>query len=178
LEERVNEEKRVLIVEDESVVALMLQESLTRIGYCVVGVCFRGEDAVRMAADTHPDVVIMDINLKGEMDGISASEAILSSMDIPVIYLTAYTDDDTIRRAALTDSHSYLVKPINMRELFANIEMAIHKKRRAQANRETAAVPAPACPCGATMVCTFAPQGTRMVVAGWICPACREFRAA
>jgi len=170
----VTKEKKILIVEDESVMALMLEESLSRIGYRVVGISFSGEDAVRLAAETLPDVVIMDINLKGEMDGIAAAEVILSSMDIPVIYLTAYTDAATIQRAAGTDSHSYLVKPINMRELFANIEMAIHKKQRAESNRATGDVPT--CSCGAAMVRTFSPKGTRMVPAGWLCPACNQFR--
>lgn len=169
-------EKKVLIVEDESVVALMLEESLSRIGYHVVGVTARGEDAVRIAGERKPDVVIMDINLKGTMDGISAADMILCKLDIPVIYLTAYTDDETVLRAAKTDSCSYLVKPINMRELFANIELAINRRWRDRRPQVLLTGSPPTCRCGEKMVRAFSAGVARMIPVGWICPTCQCFQ--
>lgn len=121
--------KKVLIVEDEGVVALSLQIMLKKIGYEVVGVAVTGEDAVNMATHLQPDVILMDIHLKGDMDGIQATKKINMVTDVPVIYLTAYADDDTVKRALKTESCSYLVKPFNPREVYSNIEFAIHRHR-------------------------------------------------
>jgi len=123
------QQKKVLIVEDEGIVALSIRETLKKLGYVVTGICATGEDAVQKTGETLPDVVLMDIHLKGDMDGISATEKISSMYDIPVIYLTAYTDDETLNRAMKTRPHSYLVKPFNERELYSNIEFAIYKHR-------------------------------------------------
>ncbi len=130
---------KVLIVEDEGVVALSLQAVLKKMGYTVVGMAYTGKEAIRMASDFKPDIILMDIHLKGDMDGIQATEKINESADIPVIYLTAYADDETVKRALKTRSHSYLVKPYNPRELYSNIELAIYKRRlrdRVGTNRE------------------------------------------
>ncbi|WP_209673793.1 ATP-binding response regulator [Methanolinea mesophila] len=122
-------EKRVLIVEDEGIVAMAINDTLKKMGYTVTGICSTGEDAIVTAAKTVPDVVLMDIHLKGEVDGIEAADKINKLYGIPVIYLTAYADDETIRRALSTGSYGYLVKPFNARELFSNIELTIYKHR-------------------------------------------------
>jgi two-component system cell cycle sensor histidine kinase/response regulator CckA len=121
--------QKVLIVEDEGVVALSLQIMLKKIGYEVVGIAVTGEDAVLLAKNLKPDVILMDIHLKGDMDGIQATKEINMITDVPVIYLTAYADDDTVKRALKTESCSYLVKPFNPREVYSNIEFAIHRHR-------------------------------------------------
>lgn len=133
------QEKTVLIVEDEGVVALSLQAALTKMGYRVVGIAMTGKEAILLTNDKKPDVILMDIHLKGDMDGIQTTEKINEISDIPVIFLTAYADDETVSRATKTRSHSYLVKPYNPRELYSNIEFAIYKRRlkyRAGSNRE------------------------------------------
>ncbi|MGB8309055.1 MAG: response regulator [Methanoregula sp.] len=123
------QQKKVLIVEDEGVVALSLQSILTKMGYTVVGNAITGDEAIALARDHHPDVILMDIHIKGSLDGIQTTEKINEFSDVPVIYLTAYADDETVSRAIKTRSHSYLVKPVNQRELYSNIEFAIYKRR-------------------------------------------------
>jgi PAS domain S-box-containing protein len=121
--------KKILIVEDEGVVALSLQAVLNKMGYTVVGIAITGNEAIRMVTELTPDVILMDIRIKGDMDGIQTTAKINEFSDIPVIYLTAYADDETVNRALKTRSHSYLVKPYNPRELYSNIEFAIYKRR-------------------------------------------------
>jgi PAS domain S-box-containing protein len=121
-------QKKVLIVEDEGVVALSLQAVLNKMGYMTVGIAITGKEAISMATDLHPDVILMDIHIKGDMDGIQATEKINEFSNIPVIFLTAYADDDTVSRALKTRSYSYLVKPYNPRELYSNIEFAIYRR--------------------------------------------------
>jgi PAS domain S-box-containing protein len=133
------QEKSVLIVEDEGVVALSIQAALTKMGYKVVGIAVTGNEAISLATTHNPDVILMDIHIKGDMDGIQTTEKLNEITDIPIIFLTAYADDETVRRAIKTKSHSYLVKPYNPRELYSNIEFAIYKRRmkdRAGSNRE------------------------------------------
>ncbi|MCF7929549.1 MAG: response regulator [Spirochaetales bacterium] len=122
-----NEKSRILIVEDESVVALDLKNRLQRIGYEVIGHEKRGEDAVETAVHLRPDLVLMDIYLAGTMDGIEAAAAIGRSCSIPVVYVTAYTDDKTLERAKVTEAFGYIIKPYRERELQITIEMAIYK---------------------------------------------------
>ncbi|MDG6257452.1 MAG: response regulator [Methanomicrobiaceae archaeon] len=119
-------DKKILIVEDEAIFAMSLRQTLENLGYTVVGVAMRGTDALRIARETWPDCIIMDIRLQGPMDGIETAEKINAVYDIPVIFLTAYSDDDTIYRAILSRSYGFLIKPINERELYTNIEIAIH----------------------------------------------------
>ena len=123
------QQKKVLIVEDEGVVALSLQSILTKMGYTIIGTAITGDEAITLARDRNPDVILMDIHIKGTMDGIQTTEKINEFSDVPVIYLTAYADDETVSRAVRTRSHSYLVKPVNQRELYSNIEFAIYKRR-------------------------------------------------
>jgi PAS domain S-box-containing protein len=133
------QEKTILIVEDEGVVALSMQEALKKLGYRVVAIAVTGNEAIALAMQHKPDVVLMDIHIKGDMDGIQTTEKLNEISDVPVIFLTAYADDETIQRAVKTRSHSYLVKPYNPRELYSNIEFAIYKRRmrsRLGSNRE------------------------------------------
>lgn len=129
---------KILIVEDESIVALDIRNRLTRMGYHVVGMAVTGEEAVDQARDKQPDLVLMDIRLKGEMDGIEAAAAIRSYFEIPVIYLTAYADENTLQRAKITEPYGYLIKPFEERELSNVIEIALYKHRMEQRLREQA----------------------------------------
>jgi len=120
---------KILVVEDEIIIARELEARLQEIGYEVVGIAATGAEAIALAEEEHPDVVLMDIVLKGDMDGIEAATHIRSDFRIPVIYLTAFTDKATLARAQATQPYAYLVKPFAERELYANIEMALYKHR-------------------------------------------------
>ena len=121
--------KKILIVEDEAITALELEETLANLGYEVVGTVTGGTEAIRYAKEKYPDLILMDIRLDGSMDGIETAKSIHLFYDIPIIFLTAYSDDRTLARAVETRSSSYLLKPFNERELFSNIEMAINRHR-------------------------------------------------
>jgi len=120
---------KILVVEDEWVVADQVCRSLKDLGYTVCGAASTGDEAIRMVEEHSPDLILMDIVLKGKMDGIEAADRITSQFDIPMIYLTAYTNQEYIERAKLTNPFGYLVKPFNQKELCATIEMALHKHR-------------------------------------------------
>ncbi len=119
--------KRILVAEDEQVVALDIKNNLVRLGYTVLDVVSSGEEAIHEATESRPDLILMDIRLKGQMDGVSAADQIRSLFDIPIIYLTAYSDDDTLRRAKITEPFGYILKPLDARELHITIEMALYK---------------------------------------------------
>ena len=118
---------RILVVEDEVLVARDIQARLTRMGYEVVGTAARGEDAVNLALETVPDLVLMDINLRGEMDGIEAAVQINEESSIPIIFCTAYSNDEVLERAKITSPFGYVLKPFDNRELEINIEIALFK---------------------------------------------------
>jgi len=118
---------RILIVEDEGIIAKDIQNTLNRSGYSVVGIASSGEEAIKKAMEIHPDLVLMDIVLKGAMDGVEAAEHIRDHFDIPVVYLTAYSDDTTLQRAKITEPFGYILKPFQEKELYTTIEMAIYK---------------------------------------------------
>ncbi len=120
---------RILVVEDERIVAMDIATTLERLGYAVAGHAPTGEDALRMASHTHPDLVLMDINLGSGMDGVEAAGRIRSQLDIPVVYLTAYTDETTLERAKVTEPYGYIIKPFEERELHTNIEVGLYKHR-------------------------------------------------
>ena len=122
-------EKKILVVEDNAIIARETSERLKRLGYTVTGIVARGSDAVENARTNRPDLILMDINLKGEIDGIEAAGQIAEFSDAPVIYLTAYSDDATLQRAMQTKPVAYLIKPFKERELYSNIEMAIYKHK-------------------------------------------------
>ncbi len=118
---------RILIVEDEMIIARELESRLTGLGYEVVGIASSGREALQLAEQAQPNLVLMDIVLKGDMDGIEAAGEIRRRFALPVVYLTAYTDETTLKRAKVTEPFGYIVKPFSERELRANIEMALYK---------------------------------------------------
>ncbi len=128
---------RILVVEDESIVAMDLKNSLQVLGYEVVGTVCCGEDAIAKAMESRPDLMLMDIMLKGEMDGIQAAEAIHEHLDIPVIFLTACADDVTLQRAKITGPFGYLIKPFEEWELRGHIEIALYKHDMERRLRES-----------------------------------------
>jgi PAS domain S-box-containing protein len=117
----------ILIVEDEAIVAANLSGKLGKLGYEVVGITAKGEEAIELACSLKPAVVLMDIRLKGPMDGIEAAEAIRHRHSLPVIYLTAHSDSATLERAKQSDPFGYILKPFEERELSTTIEMALYK---------------------------------------------------
>ena len=127
----------ILIVEDEGIIALQLSELLEKNGYQVTGMTAYGEDAVMMAEKNPPDLICMDIELSGKMDGIEAAHRIHEHSDIPVIYLTAFSDNQRIARAKETVPYSYIVKPFNERELLASVDMALYRHTVEQRLRES-----------------------------------------
>ncbi|MCX6049986.1 MAG: response regulator [Chloroflexi bacterium] len=120
-------QSKILIVEDEGIVAMELQERLRVMGYIVTGVATTGEMAFEKATHLRPDLILMDIKLKGNMDGVMATEQIRAQFDIPVIFLTAYADEYTLQRAKMTVPYGYVLKPFEERELYIAIEMALYK---------------------------------------------------
>jgi putative two-component system response regulator len=119
--------EKIMVVEDEWVVADQLCRTLEDLGYRICSTASAGEEAVRKVEADSPDLILMDIVLKGKMDGIEAAERINSQFNIPMIYMTAYTNQEYIERAKQTKPFIYLVKPFNQKELQANIEMALHR---------------------------------------------------
>ncbi len=122
-----NRNNRVLIAEDEAIVAVDIQSQLEALGYTVADIATSGAEARDKALELCPDIVLMDIRLSGPMDGIEATKAIRRKLDIPIVFLTAYADQDTLQRAKDAGPYGYLVKPFNERDLYATVEIAIHK---------------------------------------------------
>jgi signal transduction histidine kinase len=118
----------ILIVEDERIVARDIEKRLKKLGYHVVGAVASGEDAIRQARLALPDLVLMDIQLKGHLDGVQTAEQIHTDLDIPVIFLTAYADEETLQRAKVTEPFGYIVKPFDERDLHAAIEVALRRR--------------------------------------------------
>jgi len=118
---------QILIVEDEAIVSMDLRYKLESLGYTVPAEAKSGEDAVAAASQLHPDLVLMDIRLSGEMDGIDAAALIRDQFNVPVVYLTAYADEDTLGRAKTTEPFGYLLKPVDPRALQSVVEVAIYK---------------------------------------------------
>ncbi len=121
--------KRILVVEDESIVAEDLQDRLDSLGYAVVGHATTGAGAVELARKVEPDIVLMDIRLKGKMDGVEAAGLINEESTVPVVYMTAYADENTLARAKMTGPYGYIIKPFNERELHSTIEMALYRHK-------------------------------------------------
>lgn len=130
---------KILVVEDESIVALDIERGLKRIGYDIAGVADNGCDAIRLVTEKSPQLVLMDIQLKGDIDGIETAQKIHSQFNIPVIFLTAYADEPTLQRAKLTEPFGYLLKPFEETELRTAIEVALHKHSSVEIHRERAA---------------------------------------
>ncbi|RFC55877.1 response regulator [Brumimicrobium aurantiacum] len=121
---------KVLVVEDESIVSKDIQHSLKRLGYVISGSSATGEKAITLAAEEKPDIVLMDIMLKGEMNGIEAAEIIRKENQIPVIFLTAYADEATLSKAKVTEPYGYIIKPFKEIDLHTTIEMALYKHQK------------------------------------------------
>lgn len=120
---------RIMVVEDEALVALDLTAKLRQLDYEVPAGAFSGEEAVQQAQVLLPDLVLMDIRLSGEMDGVEAAQQIHRSLNIPIVFLTAYADDPTLERAKGAEPMGYLIKPFEQRELYTTVEMALHRSR-------------------------------------------------
>ncbi len=120
---------RVLVVEDESIVALEIEDRLKKFGYSVCATVSSGEEAVEKALSASPDLVLMDIHLAGSMDGIEAADAIRKHKDIPIIFLTAYADEATVERAKRIAPFGYVVKPFDEQVLRTTIELAVFKHK-------------------------------------------------
>lgn len=117
----------ILIAEDENIIAKDILKTLERLGYKVFGSVRTGKDVIEKAKELNPDIVLMDIMLEGEMSGIEAAEIIMSTLNIPVIYLTALADSETLHRAKITEPFGYVLKPFDERTLHSSIEMALYK---------------------------------------------------
>lgn len=122
----------ILVVEDESIVSKDIQQSLKKLGYNIVGAASTGEKAIEIANETKPDLVLMDIMLKGDMSGIETAEKIKETLSIPVIYLTAYADENTLAKAKVTGPYGYIIKPFKEIDLHTSIEMALYKHGKEQ----------------------------------------------
>jgi CheY-like chemotaxis protein len=130
-------EIRVMIVEDESIVAEDIRRTLIKLGYAVPAVVSSGEATIKKAGEHVPDLILMDIMLKGGMDGIEAAKQIRSKFNIPVVYLTAYADEKILERAKLTEPFGYIIKPFKERELKMNIEVALYKSKMERQLKES-----------------------------------------
>ena len=118
---------KILVVEDENITAKALEYSLQDAGYTVVAVVSSGEEAIRRAASQQPDLVLMDIRLKGLIDGVSAAQRIHARLDIPVVFLTAFSDPETLKRVMHSSPYGYIVKPFVEEELYDAIEQALRR---------------------------------------------------
>ncbi|MHC4540829.1 MAG: response regulator, partial [Planctomycetota bacterium] len=127
---------KILIVEDEGVVALDIEARLKRLGYNTVDTACFGDEAVKKAAKLAPDLVLMDIKLRGDMDGTEAARQIRDRFNIPVVYVTAYSDEAILKSAKASEPYGYIVKPFGNRELRATVEMALYRHKTEKALRQ------------------------------------------
>lgn len=127
------ERTRLLVVEDEAVVRMDIEARVKKMGYEVVGSVPDGESAVKLAETKEPDLVLMDIRLHGRISGIMASQTIRERFQIPIVYVTAYADDDTFKQAKNTHPYAYVIKPFTDRELSTSIEIALIHSRQEKA---------------------------------------------
>ncbi len=127
----------ILIVEDENIIALDLRARLSGLGYRVVGMVPSGEDALLQVEQQRPAIVLMDIVIKGKLDGVQTAQLIRERFHIPVIYLTAYSDETTLARARVTEPYGYILKPFEDRELHTAIEIALYKHAAEQQIKES-----------------------------------------
>jgi len=130
------EETKILVVEDENIIALNIKKKLKSLGYAVPAIASTGEEAIKMTEITFPDLILMDVMLKGEMDGVQAVEEIHKKYDIPVIYLTAFSDDEVLERAKVTKPYGYIVKPFKINDLHSNIEIALYRHKMDDGGRK------------------------------------------
>lgn len=126
---------KILIVEDDIVAAIDLKRRLNRIGYQVSGSFGKGEDAIQQFEIIKPEIILMDIILEGDIDGIKTSDILHSKYDVPIIFMTSLIDEDTFERAKITEPFGYIIKPIQDRELQINIEIALFKSKIENENK-------------------------------------------
>ena len=127
---------RILLIEDETIVAHDIKNMLIGLGYNVPKILTTGKDAVEMTEKLQPDLVLMDVMLRGKMNGIEAAHRVYKDLNIPVVYITAYADEKTLQRAKLTEPFGYIVKPFNEKELQTSIEIALYKYKMETEHRE------------------------------------------
>ncbi len=130
---------RIMIVEDEQIVAKHIKNHLAKGGYNLFEIVTTGEEAVERATETQPDLILMDIRLAGEMDGIQAAAKIRAHFNIPIIYLTAFADSETLERSRSTEPFGYLLKPFEAKVLYSTIEVALYKHRMEKKLKESEA---------------------------------------
>jgi PAS domain S-box-containing protein len=130
---------KILVVEDEVILAKNIETKLEALGYSVLDTVSSGKKAIQLAGKLNPDLVLMDIRLKGDVDGVETAEQIRTRYEIPVIYLTAYADDQTLKRAKITEPFGYILKPFEVAELHSNIEMALYKREMEKKLKESEA---------------------------------------
>ncbi len=124
-----NVNSKILIVEDERIVALDISATLKSLGYEIASIAVSGVEAIEVVEKEKPDLILMDIRIKGELDGIQTAELIQANYNIPIIYLTAYADEETLSRAKITEPYGYVIKPYDKKILNSVIEMALYKNR-------------------------------------------------
>lgn len=129
--------EKILIVEDELIVAQSLENQLRKLGYNIAGKAGYGQEAIDLAGQTNPDMVLMDIKLSGSMDGVEAAEHINKKFGIPVVFLSAFADKETLQRAKITDPYGYIVKPFELRKLYTTIEIALYKHQMEKKLKES-----------------------------------------
>ncbi len=127
---------RIMIVEDEVLIALTISEDLKNLDYDVCPAVHSSETAIMQAESENPDLILMDIKIKGEMDGIETAEIIKSRFDIPIVFLTAFATEQLITRAKLTEPFGYLVKPVEIKVLHSTIQMALYKYKMEKERKE------------------------------------------
>ena len=132
-------EARILIVEDERIVALSLQKNLRELGFHVIAMTGIGEQAIEWAIDHQPDLILMDVMLSGKLDGIATADEIRQQLDVPIIYLTAYSDEETLQRAKVTEPFAYLLKPFDEQTLKTTIEVSLYRHQMEKQLKESEA---------------------------------------
>ncbi|MGB2688044.1 MAG: response regulator [Desulfobacterales bacterium] len=128
---------KIMVVEDEAVIALRLQRMLTKMGYDVPDAVYSGEEALEQAMSLRPDLILMDIMIPGKLDGIAAAKIVKAELGIPVVFLTAFSEDEIIERAKQAEPYGYILKPFQDRELKAAVEIALYKNEMEKALRES-----------------------------------------
>jgi PAS domain S-box-containing protein len=127
---------KILIVEDEILIARELETRLRGLGYAIASIALSGEEAVRAASELRPDIVLVDVVLKGPMDGIAVADEMRTRLDLPIVYVTAYADESTVQRAKVTEPYGYIVKPFAESEVHAAVETALYKHQMERKLRE------------------------------------------
>jgi CheY-like chemotaxis protein len=132
-----NPPPRILIVEDGLIMARDIERRLQSLGYVVAGLAQSGDEAVHAVTNLKPDLILMDVNLRGPLDGIQAAAKIHAMVDVPVVYVTAYSDEATLTRARETEPFDYVLKPFDEKELRTTIEMSLYRHELYRRMRES-----------------------------------------